>query len=457
MSLADRLRGIVRVEPANRLRQGSGGQEAGPHDGAGPHDDGSAFADGRGGRLQAAHRDVAETLGGEWVGSYLVVDTKYSLGYRHGHVAVADCLPPDEGMWHALPLLEPAVVPGRLLFVDLETTGLGGGAGTYAFLVGCGWFEPPSASASASQVAGFRVRQFFLASHTAERALLEGVADAANAASGVVTYNGKSFDLPLIETRFMFHRMETPFAGVPHVDMLHPARRLWRSGADEGCRLTSMEEALLGHVREGDVPGFEIPSRYFHYVRTSDARPLNAVLEHNRLDLLALAMLTARAAQLLEDGAAGARTAREAYGLGRLYERSGRTEEAKACYTKAAEEPAQADPHKRGPHDPVVQAEALRAYAILCRRERQYEDAAVAWRRALDLRHCPPQIAREAAEALAVHLEHRERDPGAARRYALQSLQFNVSRSRVEAVHYRLARLDRKLGDPGLPGCLVAE
>jgi uncharacterized protein YprB with RNaseH-like and TPR domain len=424
MSLADRLRGVIR--PA-------GGPQGPP--------------------LQTENIEaVAETLGGEWVGSYLVVDTKYSVGYRHGHVAVADCLPPDEGMWPALPLLEPAVVPGRLLFVDLETTGLGGGAGTYAFLVGCGWFDGPC----------FRVRQFFLASHTAERALLEGVADAANAASGVVTYNGKSFDLPLIETRFMFHRMETPFAGVPHVDMLHPARRLWRSGADEGCRLTSMEETLLGHVREGDVPGFEIPSRYFHYVRTSDARPLNAVLEHNRLDLLALAMLTARAAQLLEDGAAGARTAREAYGLGRLYERGGRTEEAKACYTKAAEEPAHAGPHKRGPHDPVVQAEAvqaeaLRAYAILCRRERRYEDAAVAWRRALDLRRCPPPIAREAAEALAVHLEHRERDLGAARRYALQSLQFNISRTRVEAVQYRLARLDRKLGDSGLLGGLVAE
>ncbi len=450
MSLADRLRGIVRVEPANRLRQGSGGQEAGPHDGE------SALTGGRGGRLQAAHPDaVAETLGGEWREDrghrYLVIDTKYSVGYRHGHVAVADCLPPDEGMWPTLPLLEPAVVPGRLLFVDLETTGLAGGAGTYAFLVGCGWFE----------AAGFRVRQFFLASHAAERALLEGVAAAAAAASGVVTYNGKSFDLPLIETRFMFHRMETPFAGVPHVDMLHPARRLWRDDADEGCRLTSMEETLLGHVREGDVPGFEIPSRYFHYVRTADARPLNGVLEHNRLDLLALAMLTARAAQLLDEGAPAARTPREAFGLGRLYERSGRREDAKACYAKAAE-PAKAGPHDRGPHDrgphdrrpaergDEVRAEALRAYAIICRRERKYEDAAVAWRSALELRRCPPQIARDAAEALAVHLEHRERDPGAARRYALQSLQFNISRSGVEAVQYRLARLDRKLGDSGL-------
>jgi uncharacterized protein YprB with RNaseH-like and TPR domain len=402
MNLGDRLRSVV--------RPGGSTQQDPPY-------------------VRHENADPAEQLGGEWCEArghrYLVIDTKYSPGYRHGRVAVADCLPPDDGMWPTLSLLEPSARAGRLLFVDLETTGLAGGAGTYAFLVGCGWFDG----------AAFRVRQFFLASHAAERALLEGVADVAGGAAGVVTYNGKSFDLPLIETRFLFHRMGTPFAAVPHLDMLHAARRLWRGDGEEGGRLTSMEETLLGHVREDDVAGFEIPGRYFHYVRTSDARPLHGVLEHNRLDLLALAMLTARAAQLLEDGAAAARTAREAYGLGRLYERAGRGGDAKGCYAKAFD-------------DAIVGAEALRAYAILCRRERQYEDAATAWRRILELRRCPPLIAREAAEALAVHLEHRKRDPGAARRYALQSLQFNISSRRVAAVQYRLARLDRKLGAP---------
>lgn len=426
MSLADRLRGVVRSEPA----------KAGPHD----------LHDNRGGRRQPAHPDaLAETLGGEWrEGRYLVIDTKYSPGHRLGHVAVADCRPPCEGIWPKLSLLEPALTPGRLLFVDLETTGLAGGAGTYAFLVGCGWFED----------ATFRVRQFFLASHAAERALLEGVAEAADAASGVVTYNGKSFDLPLIETRFLFHRMETPFACVPHVDMLHPARRLWRPALDDAasaaCSLTTVEETLLGHVRDGDVPGFEIPSRYFHYVRTSDARPLHAVLEHNRLDLLALAMLTARAAQILEEGPAATRTPREALGLGRLYERRGLMADARACYAKAGglDMGAEARPHDvAGPHDVVTQAEALRGYAVLCRRDRRYEDAAAAWRGVLELHRCPAHIAREATEALAVHLEHRERDLRAARRYAFQALQFHITARRTEAVQHRLARLDRKLGD----------
>lgn len=389
----------------------------------------------------ACTSDAAETLGGEWCEvsghRFLVVDRTYAPGHRHGHVSVADSLPPSDGAWDTLSLLAGGPVPtGRLLFVDLETTGLAGGAGTCAFLVGCGWFDGGT----------FRIRQFFLSSYTGERALLDAVALIAGEAGAVVTYNGKTFDLPLIETRFLFHRMTTPFAGMAHIDMLHPARRLWRSDDEDperaqgSCRLTMVEETQLGHVREGDVPGFEIPGRYFHYVRTGDARALDPVLEHNRLDILALAIITARAAQMLDEGPAAARTAREAIGLGRLYERAGRTADARDAYGRAA---------NMTPAEAITRAEALRSFALLARRDRQYEDAAAAWRRLLDLRRCPPHMAREATEALAVHHEHRLCDLATARRFALESLQFNASRARTAAVHHRLARLDRKLG--GLP------
>jgi tetratricopeptide (TPR) repeat protein len=260
--------------------------------------------------------------------------------------------------------------------------------------------------------------------------------------------------MPLMETRFLLHRLETPFAGMPHVDMLHTARRLWRSHDDNrdedarglvtmaartaDCRLTTLEGTLCGHRREGDVPGFEIPSRYFHYVRSSDARALESVLEHNRLDLLALALVTAHASQLLEDGPAAARTAREALGMGRLYERAGLVAEARAAFDRAATMPVA---------DPVTRAEALRAYAVLSRRHRRYEEAAVAWRRLLELPAAPPTLSREATEALAVHHEHRLRDPFAARTFALQSMSMHQSPSRREAVQHRLARLDRKLAE----------
>jgi hypothetical protein len=316
------------------------------------------------------------------------------------------------------------------VFLDLETTGLAGGAGTYAFLVGLAWFDG----------AAFRTHQFFLSSYAAERALLVAVAAAAAGAAALVTFNGKSFDLPVMETRFVLQRMPTPFATLPHVDMLHAARRLWRTEDEEqmsgGCRLTTLEETLCGHRRAGDLPAFEIPSRYFHYVRTGDARPLAAVLDHNRLDLLALALITAHASQLLDEGAPAARTAREAVGLGRLFERAGMTGQACACYIRADELAG----------DIATKADALRAYAVLSRRARRYEDAAGAWRRVLGLRRCPPAIAREAMEALAVHHEHRARNLHEARLFAMRSLQFNITVARQHAVQHRLARLDRKIG-----------
>jgi hypothetical protein len=233
--------------------------------------------------------------------------------------------------------------------------------------------------------------------------------------------------------------MDTPFAGMPHVDMLHHARRLWRGAGDEeheGSRLTVIERALCGHRREGDVPGFEIPARYFHFVRTGEARQLEAVLEHNRLDLISLALLTARAAQLVDEGPMGSRGAREALGLGQLYERAGLFGEARAAFARAVSFPA----------DAVTRAEALRALAVTCRRAREYAAAAEAWREILEVRDCPAAIVREATEALAVHHEHRLRDPRSARTFALKSLRLPATPNRRNALEHRLARLERKLG-----------
>ena len=440
-SLAERLRGIVRPVPSS-------------HDHHVTESDGAAtrptYASDSG--SDSPYQAVAEVLGGEWCDEtghpFLVVDRTYSPGYRHGRVAIADAAPPREG-WGCLNFLMRAnsdtrdgsagsdrTDPQRCLFLDLETTGLAGGAGTYAFLVGLAWFDGCT----------FRVRQFFLASYAAERALLQAVRDVAQRNGIVVTYNGKSFDLPVLETRYVMNRMETPFTAMPHVDMLHPARRLWwGSGQDESdsCRLSVLERTICGHQREGDVPGFEIPARYFHFVRTGAVRQLEPVLEHNRLDLLSLALLTARATQLIDEGPVAPRIAREALGLGQLYERAGLTGEAKASFARAAVLPCE---------DVVTRAEALRALAIACRRAREYSQAAEAWQAILDLRGSPASVVREASESLAVHHEHRLRDPLSAKTFALKSLRLPATPTRREAIQHRLARLDRKLGSraPGV-------
>jgi uncharacterized protein len=431
MNLADRLRGVIR--PVSRP---------------------PAAADT--GDLIHEEIDPAAALGGQWHDvdgqRFVVVERAYRPGHRHGRVTVADGLPPSQGVWPSLNLLARAPCRQGLMFVDLETTGLAGGAGTYAFLVGCGWFDGGT----------FRIRQYLMANVAGERALLWSVGELARGCGTVVTYNGKTFDLPLIETRYLFHRMESPFTGMPHVDMLHPARRLWRPLGDaplpaahedgplfeSACRLTTLERTQCGFEREGDVPGWQIPDRYFSYVRSGDARPLEAVLEHNRLDILSLALVTAQTCQMLEEGPAAARNAREALGLGRIYLSGGRTEEARACFADAAglaerarERDAEASRHAAV----AVQAEGLRAFAVMSRRARLYEDAEVAWRRLLELRGSPPHIVREATDALAVHYEHRRRDPHTARSYALQSLTFEATPTREGAIRHRVARLDRKI------------
>ena len=324
-SIADRLRGIVRPP-----RQDLGGsQDQDPRYAVDEHEESFASGSWTRPRFSTANGNrPARIVSSSWIAATLP-----AIVMARSPSPTA-CLRKKAG--RRLGLLAGTSCGGRLLFVDLETTGLAGGAGSYAFLVGCGWFDRGR----------FHVRQFLLSSFASERALLEAVRDVAGDVDAVVTYNGKSFDLPLIETRYSLNRLTTPFADMPHVDMLHHARRLWH-GDDEGHRLSSLETSLLGHEREGDVAGFEIPARYFRYVHTGDARPLGAVLEHNRLDLLSLALLTARAAQLLDEGVTGASTAREALGMGRLYERAGMTSDALACFARASDMGPGACPRRR--------------------------------------------------------------------------------------------------------------
>jgi hypothetical protein len=371
-------------------------------------------------------------------GSSLVVDRRYEADRWHGDVRVEACAVADDERLIALDatLEPPASEPGRILFVDIETTGLSGGAGTVAFLVGCGWFD----------LGAFHSRQFLLPSFAGERALLAAIADEVAPAGLIVTYNGKTFDLPLLETRWLFHRMETPFADKRHFDMLHPARRLWRrrapasvdpASADDGCSLGALERALLGFERVGDVPGFEIPSRYFQFLRTADPRPLVEVLEHNRLDLISLAAVVARAQGLVAGGPDACRDAHERLALGRVFDHAGRSETAEACFRRAA-----------GEGDASVRAEALLRLAWKCRRERRHGDAAEACRAILEVRGRtgPVAIARRyALQSLAIHHEHRDRDLEAARDFAVAALEADERPRWRKDVQHRLARLERKL------------
>jgi uncharacterized protein YprB with RNaseH-like and TPR domain len=377
------------------------------------------------------------------LGRTVVIDRLFEADAWHGRVRIDRAIVALDDL-HALrhgppaqdapPLpLEPASQRAPVVFLDLETTGLSGGAGTVAFLVGFGWFE----------AGAFRTRQFLLPGFGGERALLEAAAEVIAGAGGLVTYNGKTFDLPVMETRWLFQRMSPSWDGVPHVDLLHLARRLWgrredgaASGLDTGCRLVALEHALLGVVRVGDVSGWEIPTRYFDYIRDGDAARLAPILHHNRLDLVSLGCLTARAARLLGEGAEGAADGCELVGLGREYVRRGDEVRAEDCFRRALER-----------HDVLAEtrAEALYGLARLLRHRRDHVPAAELWHELARSRAAHGLLRHEAKEALAVHYEHRARDLGLANRWAREAVEISTSPRQREQLARRLSRLDRKM------------
>jgi uncharacterized protein len=444
-SLSDRIRGIV----APRV-VGTDPMNAGGHIGPPPHEGGHAGSPPQASRHEA-DADIGALLSGEWRANTLVVHRRWEPSALHGRERIGEVAEQLNAAAEEAPLFAggaPARPP--FVFFDLETTGLSGGAGTLAFLVGCAWFEDDGA---------FVTRQFLLTRHADERPLLEAVAAELGRAGALVSFNGKSFDAPLLEGRYLFHRLGWRGREMPHVDVLHPARRFWKPrettpifGAAEGCTLQALERQIVGARRHGDVPGFEIPARYFQFIRSGDARPLAAVLEHNRLDLLTLAVLAARLLHMARTGPDAIADAREALALGHVYTRGGLEARGRDSYRRALERCRS----PRRAYDPI-RLEALRALALACRRARQHDEAAGCWQELIEMRGCPAPIVREAAEALAIHHEHRLRDFAAAKAFALRNLDVGTRPGWVDAARYRVARLDRKLEDRGQKVEVVGE
>ena len=231
---------------------------------------------------------VAQTLGGSWTscadGRSFVVARRVAAAARYGRSVIGDLAASLARTAGCAALLGGGATRPPFVFFDLETTGLSGGAGTSAFLVGCGRFDDEG---------GFVTEQHLLVEPEGERSMLQTVAETLGRAGALVSFNGKSFDRPLLETRYLFHRLEPPCSTLPHVDVLHPARRFWGNNAggatlfgQSTCSLLVLERQVLGVRRADDVPGFEIPMRYFQFVRSGDVRLLTPILEHNRRDLI---------------------------------------------------------------------------------------------------------------------------------------------------------------------------
>jgi len=340
----------------------------------------------------------------------------------------------------ALKLLSPDAPdeiadPDEWLFLDTETTGLAGGSGTHAFLVGIAWWEG----------GGLEIEQFFMRDYSEERSLLFALGERIAEHPVIATFNGKSFDWPLLETRYRMSRkisLPTPRA---HLDFLHPARNLWQLRLGS-VRLSELERHVLGRDRGADLLSGLIPRIYFDYLRGGPPERLVPVLNHNQLDLRGLAALSSRILSLLGDAENLGQDGLELFGVSRICEKRGEHTRARSLYERSIASilPIETD------------RAARRSLARLAKREGDFDLACELWKNALgNSRH-----GYQAYEQLAIYYEHKARDSEQARQIVRQALDDLCRANQIGDIapgayreikarfDHRLARLERKCRRP---------
>jgi uncharacterized protein len=320
----------------------------------------------------------------------------------------------------------PNVPPERWAFLDTETTGLAGGSGTYAFLTGVGRIVPK----------GFRVRQFFLREYAEERSALAALAEHLSEFDVLITYNGKTYDQPLLETRYRMSRQKAPFARLGHLDLLHGARRLWKLRL-ESCRLVQLEQQILGFERDGDVAGEFIPYIYFEYLRSREACALIPIFHHNAMDILTLACLTAvvpaafRSTDAESLARAGVRRGEDLMGIARWLLTAGEHTESLVLFQRAV---------NAGLPDKLL----FHALWQIAQLEKKLGNPHAALRGYTELAGCRNAFRASALEELAKHYEHEERNYVVALEFTRQALSHEAS----AGLTHRQQRLERRIAKP---------
>jgi len=360
-------------------------------------------------------------------GETFVSEQAFPANYRHGNVSLRTSVPlltisqwAHDSRLADLPL-------ESFIFLDVETSGLAGGTGTYAFLVGVGRFDGD----------GFHLSQFFMRDPSEEPALLEGLMDFMAPSAAIVTFNGKAFDAPLLVTRYLLHSLPVPFKDYAHLDLLPLARRLWRDRLPSRA-LKYLEENVLGAPRTIDeVPGYEIPYLYFDYLRTGDATPLKGVFYHNAMDIVALAALMNHMASIIHAPFDGqVQHGLDFVSLAKLFEDLNHWEEAARLY-------------ERGLQVGVSEADfgaVVQRLSALQRRRGDLESAAELWQKAALEGHVYAHV------ELAKYYEHHRRDYAEALKWTQKAEELVASldipryeyRHWMEELEHRKKRLQEK-------------
>ncbi|MFD0587048.1 ribonuclease H-like domain-containing protein [Paenibacillus sp. GCM10027627] len=371
----------------------------------------------------------------EW-GQYLVRKTAYPLAHCHGTHAIGELTAAASGLIEFHPN-EEGVAPEGVLYLDLETTGLGVGAGNVPFMIGIGYLE-----------GDFFVIEQTLIRHPAEEyAMLHDLRRKLRNYTFLATYNGKTFDWPLVQNRFIMNGIDRKPWQPLHLDFLHPSRSIWRNTLTS-CKLSHIEEERLGISREDDVPGSLAPQLYFQFLADGDPSPLEGVFKHNESDLLSLACLSIRFGYLLQEGIFDRipypTEAEELVRTGLWLEKMGKGRLSELLFALVCKM-EDADP------SPLLRL------ASRDKKAGNWERAVLLWQKAdLLSRGHPASEAKEACIELAMYYEHRIKDLPQALAYATEALQLSESayayqridkkqRTEQEGMRNRVMRLRRKL------------
>ncbi len=391
--------------------------------------------------LEARSSNITSLVDGKIVtnrfGDYFYTIKQYNAGSYHGQIQLSAL---HDFLGSPLALLDNQ--PGlcnidleKILFIDTETTGLSGGAGTCAFLVGVGYFEGGT----------LQVAQYFMNDFGEEEALLHDLNEFAAQFEMLVSYNGKSYDLPLLSSRYIYQGIQTQLASMRHFDLLHTVRRLWKQRLPD-CSLTTAESHLLKAERQEDIPGHLIPATYFQYLHQKDAGPLLPVFYHNKQDILALVALMVHALKTIAAPVTTGSATADILSIGKVLERSRNFERALALYSA----------HIESGISKMQRRDMLLRKGFIHKRLEQWNEAATQWEAAIDSAFHPlPYI------ELAKHLEHRAKDNSKAKgvvEKALKELEILSTLQSTQPwdehhadLQYRLSRLQRKelLSDSG--------
>lgn len=362
-------------------------------------------------------------------GETFVVEEYLPADYRYGKTCILPIAPLHTISGYAGSEGLAEYSKEQFVFLDTETSGLAGGTGTFAFMVGLGRFEGDT----------FHLAQFFMRDPLEEAALLEAVQEFLAPCQVLVTYNGKSFDAPLLNARFTLHGMGTPLKETIHLDLLHLARRLWRQALPSRT-LGSVETSILGVERTQDeVPGYLVPQYYFDYLRTGDASLMSGVFYHNAMDVIALAALFSHTIEMLANPIERvAFNHAEMFALARLMEELKYEGTSIRLYENSINDLSTPE---------EIRIDALERLSYLHKRNQHWEEAVPLWEQAAQHHQV------WAFEELAKFYEHTVKDPSQALAWCEESLNCvqglalprYEKRQLEKQIHHRIERLQKKL------------